>query len=69
MTKCKHCWHCTSSYTNGLGSAGADNMLCCRCGHALRRKWHTEPDPKHGPHVPVSLKVFDAEAPATPEQP
>ena len=51
----KHCWHVTSSTTNGLAVEGHDNEICCTCGVKRERPWRMVNDPRHGPFNPVQI--------------
>lgn len=46
-----HCWHVTSSTTNGMGITGYDDVICCHCGAKEQREWRWDSSPDHGPHV------------------
>jgi len=46
-----HCWHVTSSTTNGLAVTGYDREVCCWCGKRRKNHWRIVKDPAHGPHV------------------
>ena len=62
MARCDkrmHCWHVTSSTTNGLGQKGWDDEVCCWCGTTRRNHWEIARDPSHGPHYTLSRQIRD----------
>jgi hypothetical protein len=56
---CGHCWHVTSSSTNGLGRKGWENVTCCWCGVTGERQWKIEMDLRHGPHAQESITLYE----------
>lgn len=53
----KHCWHVTSSSTDGLGQKGTDDMVCCFCGRKGRRAWFYERDRNHGSYAQQFFRI------------
>lgn len=47
-----HCWHVTSSTTDGLAQKGWHDETCCWCGLKRKNHWRVVRDANHGNHVP-----------------
>ncbi len=56
---CSHCWHVTSSVTNGLDVKGWDNVMCCWCGVQGTRDWEIERSLRHGPHAKETETIYE----------
>lgn len=65
MTKTKttscgaHCWHVTSSTTDGMGQKGWHDETCCWCGERRRNHWVIARDHNHGRFVPQHSQILD----------
>ena len=54
-----HCWHVTSSSTDGLGQKGYNDETCCWCGLRRRNHWRIVRDVNHGTFVPQDKRCSD----------
>jgi hypothetical protein len=54
-----HCWHVTSSTTDGLAQKGYHLEICCWCGLRRKNHWKIVPDVTHGGHYRLSKEIRD----------